>query len=297
MLVSLHTDGRSLELTFDDRDEIQAFLVKSQQHGLMVRLEDRLADGDELQVRMRCGDDSLAIAGRVKQVFRSGDLNGTVLEVDDWSPAGASWLRGDGGGTSGAMKFSAPIGESPPPMPAAAAPAERSARPSQEVESTVAEPSLVGDDHSDDNDGMESDTSETRGRSAIFEIKRLNPSERMRLAARAGRPERQILLRDSSPQVLMQLLANPWIETKEVVEIVKNPQAASGVLQRVAQDRRFSSNYEIQVALVKNPRTPSPVAIRLLELLRTPDLRQLAKSQNLRENVRKAALRIVLKRS
>jgi hypothetical protein len=49
------------------------------------------------------------------------------------------------------------------------------------------------------------------------------------------------------------------------------------VLQRIAQDRRFSGNYEIQLALVKNPKTPSPIATRIIELLRTSDLRDLAR--------------------
>ncbi len=95
----------------------------------------------------------------------------------------------------------------------------------------------------------------------------------------------------------MALLSNPRIEPKEVLQIAKNPQASSGVLQRIAQDRRFSGNHEIQLALVKNPKTPSPIATRMIEVLRTSDLRDLAKSQSLRENIRKAALRVYLRRS
>ena len=140
-------------------------------------------------------------------------------------------------------------------------------------------------------------TGETTGTSVVFEIRQMNPTQKMRLAGRAGKQERQILLRDSSPQVAMALLANPHIEDKEVLEICKNTYAASGVLQRVAQDRRYSGNHEIQLALVRNPKTPTPLAMRLLELLRVNDLRDLAKSQNLRESVKKGALRIYLLRS
>ena len=81
-----------------------------------------------------------------------------------------------------------------------------------------------------------------------------------------------------------------------MIELIKNPQTSGGLLQRVANDQRWSGNYEVQLALVKNPQTPSPVALRMIDLMRTSDLRFLAKSQALRENVRKAALRVYLKR-
>jgi len=135
---------------------------------------------------------------------------------------------------------------------------------------------------------------EMTGAAIALEIRRLNVSRKMRLATRAGRLERQILLRDSSPQVLMSLLVNPRIDEQEVRDLVRSPHAASGVLQHVAKDRRWSSNYEIRLALVKNPKTPTPLAQRLLPSLRQPDLQTLAKSPNVREAIKGAALRLYL---
>lgn len=135
---------------------------------------------------------------------------------------------------------------------------------------------------------------EMTGAAIALEIRRLNVSQRMRLATRAGRLERQILLRDNSPQVLMALLANPRIDEQEVRDLVRSPHAASGVLQHVAKDRRWSSNYEVRLSLVKNPKTPTPLAQRLLPSLRQPDLQTLAKSPNVREAIKGAALRLYL---
>lgn len=136
--------------------------------------------------------------------------------------------------------------------------------------------------------------SEMTGASIALEIRRLNVSQRMRLATRAGRLERQILLRDNSPQVLMALLANPRIDEQEVRDLVRSPHAASGVLQHVAKDRRWSNHYEIRLCLVRNPKTPTPLAQRLLPSLRQPDLQTLAKSPNVREAIKGAALRLYL---
>ncbi len=132
--------------------------------------------------------------------------------------------------------------------------------------------------------------------SGAVEIRRMNVSQRMRLAMRGDRIERQILLRDSSPQVLMGLLGNPRLEEKEVLELVKSHHASSGVLQRVAKDRRWSSNYEVRLTLVKNPKTPPLLAKRLLPTLRRGDLKVLARSEMVREAVKGAALRLYLKR-
>ena len=136
--------------------------------------------------------------------------------------------------------------------------------------------------------------SETTGVSIAVDIRRLNVSQRMRLATKASRLERQVLLRDNSPQVLMALVANPRIDEQEVRDLVRSPHAASGVLQHVAKDRRWSANYEIRLSLIKNPKTPTPLAQRLLPSLRTPDLQTLAKSPNVREAIKGAALRLYL---
>jgi hypothetical protein len=140
-------------------------------------------------------------------------------------------------------------------------------------------------------------TGESLGVSPIFKIKQMTPPEKIRFAPRANRTERQILLRDSSPQVLLALLNNPYLESDDVVTLVKSPYAAANVLQRVASDRRWSSSFDIRSAVVKNPKTPTPLAISLLPRLRTPELRALARSQEIRETLKKAALREYLKRS
>lgn len=137
---------------------------------------------------------------------------------------------------------------------------------------------------------------ETTGTSAQFEIKAMNPSQRAILATKANRTQRQILLRETSPQVQMALLNNPYIESKEILELAKSTQTVAPVLQRIAGEHRYTQNAEIRVALVKHPNTPTPIALRMIEGMRTQDLRFLAKSQALREAVRGAALRAYLKR-
>lgn len=142
----------------------------------------------------------------------------------------------------------------------------------------------------------EADETEAQGSSPIFRIKNMDAGKRARLAMTCGRSERHILRRDNSPQVLLSLLSNPRVDAEDVLAIIKSTQSNAGVLQRVASDRRWIQNIEIKNAVVRNPKTPAPIAIRLLDSLRMEDLRQLAKVGALRENVRRAALAAYLKR-
>ena len=246
-----------LLLDFPDRPALDAYLEKSREGGFLVRLPERLSEGLAIEVVLVCGDTYLQFPTRVQQVFRSGQDRHATRFEV------LDWSPAD------------------------------ALTPEPEAESGDVETASAADEEASE----EVDGGETHGKSSFFEIQKLNPSQRILLAAKASRQERQILLRENAPPVAMALLSNPRIEPKEVLQIVKNPQAASGVLQRVAQDRRFSGNYEIQLALVKNPKTPSPMAMRMIEGLRTNDLRGLAKSQSLRENIRKAVLRVYLRRS
>ncbi|MDX1503999.1 MAG: hypothetical protein R3325_16695, partial [Thermoanaerobaculia bacterium] len=139
---------------------------------------------------------------------------------------------------------------------------------------------------------------EMMGSSPAHRIRELDPNRRGILATRAGRAERQILLRDTSPQVLQSLLANPRLEAKEVLALVQSTRVTAGILQRVAGDARWGKNQEIVTAVTRNPKTPLPMAVRLVEKLRTADLRRMAKmAGGLRESLRRAALREYLKRT
>ena len=139
---------------------------------------------------------------------------------------------------------------------------------------------------------------EVRGTSPTHRIKALNPQQRSILAMKANRTERQILVRDSSPQVLQGLLNNPQIDSEEILQMVRSSHVVAPILQRVAGDSRWNGNQQVIATIARHPKTPSLFATRLLPQLRTSDLRIMAKmSSGLKEMVRKAALREYLRRT
>lgn len=132
--------------------------------------------------------------------------------------------------------------------------------------------------------------------SPIHKIKKMNPNQRFILASKASRVERQILIRDSNPQVLMGLLNHPRIENKEVLDILKSHFATGGVMEQVARNRKWMQHPEIPTIIAKSNKTPQPLAIKLLDSLRTQDLRQMARNTGLREGIKRAALKLYTKR-
>jgi hypothetical protein len=134
------------------------------------------------------------------------------------------------------------------------------------------------------------------GASAWDKIRNLSRMEKLLLAPKADRSERQVLIQDNDAQVVYSLLKNPRISTEEVVRIARSPLISSVTIELIAKTTIWASNSEIRAALVHNPRTPTPLAIKLLPTLPEPEIRQIAKSGGVSQALKQAALRIVINR-
>jgi hypothetical protein len=270
MKVILDGAGSTLRLDFPSAEALRAFAGDwLAREGCLVRLSEPLKLWTELTVELRQERAfRVAVEARVMQVFGGGSGGfATALQATEAGPLEA-FAHGPSA-TAGADGS----GGTDRPEPG-------------DADADVAARSGAGGGA----DG------EMLGASPAFRIRRMNVPQKMLLASKATRGERQILLRDASPQVLMGLLANPRIEDKEVLALAKSTSASSGVLQRIAKDRRWSTNYEVRLALVRNPQTPTPLALQMLETLRERDLRVMAKGAAVREVIRAAALRKIVKR-
>ncbi len=136
---------------------------------------------------------------------------------------------------------------------------------------------------------------ETFGTAPVFHIKELDTGQRVVLALKADRGERAVLCRDTMAPVLLNLLSNPQLDSENVLAIAKSPYASPDILQRVGSDRRWLASADVRIALVRNPKTPTPLAQRLLETLPLAELRILAKTGNSKEDLRRLALALVTK--
>ncbi len=144
------------------------------------------------------------------------------------------------------------------------APAPAGAGPSAPAESAASET-------------PENDEAATSG--ALFDrIAAMSAQEKMQLAVHGDRAARLILVRDINKSIQQFVLQNKRITIDEVRYIAGFRQAHPEVLNTIAGNRDWVGNPSILAALVRNPKTPTPVAVKLLDKLPMAEIRRIAKS-------------------
>ena len=115
---------------------------------------------------------------------------------------------------------------------------------------------------------------------------------RAKLARGAGRTLRGILVRDSNPQVAVAVLKGSAFSEAEAEIVSSNRYVATEVLQEIGLRRDWVMKYQIMSNLVKNPRTPIAMAIKLMPRLSVRDLGFLRRDRNVPDAVRQMAARL-----
>ncbi len=115
----------------------------------------------------------------------------------------------------------------------------------------------------------------------------------MLLAPKADRVTRALLVQDSDPQVLFALLKNPRLSIDEVVRIAKSSFLSFQAAELILKTSPWMSNLDVRVALIQNPRTPVPFALRILPTLPDAEVRAIARGGATSMALRQAALKRV----
>ena len=135
--------------------------------------------------------------------------------------------------------------------------------------------------------------------------KRVSPIEALRamprpqkliLAGKGDRATRMLLIRDVDPQVLFYVCKNPRITLDEILEITRLGTLNAQVADLIASSAQWAQSEQVRLNLVQNPKTPTPTALRLIAGLNIRHLQAMAKSWNIRPQIKQAALKIVIER-
>jgi hypothetical protein len=115
---------------------------------------------------------------------------------------------------------------------------------------------------------------------------------RLKLARAAPRLLRGILMRDSNAQVALSVLRHNTLSDQEIETAASSRSVVEDVLVEITKRREWIGKYNIAKALVQNPRTPLPTALRLLSRLSVRDMREISRDRNVADAVRSTALRL-----
>jgi hypothetical protein len=108
-------------------------------------------------------------------------------------------------------------------------------------------------------------------------IKAMSVQQKMQLALSGSREERLALIRDPTKVAHLFVLKNPRIGVDEVQYAARSPNLAPDAIRMIAEHQEWSGSAAICTALVRNPKTPLPIALKLLERVPMSELRAIAK--------------------
>jgi hypothetical protein len=158
-----------------------------------------------------------------------------------------------------------------------------------------ADPAPAPDDQPLIESADEPATEEASGESDPKILSALPVIERMKLAMRGTREQRNQLIRDSNKLVAVAVLSSPKLTEAEVEAFARMANLSEDVLRIIAMNRAWVKNYNVVAALTRNPKTPIPLAMGFLQRLNERDLKRLAIDRNVAEPVRLAARKFVVK--
>ena len=131
-------------------------------------------------------------------------------------------------------------------------------------------------------------------KSAMQRLQEMNVPQKMARATKGTREERAILIRDPNKLIAVAVLSSPKLTDSEVESIAKMSSVSDEILRIISTNRNWMKNYVVASALARNPKTPLPISMNLLNRLSEKDLRTLSTNRNVPEVLRTTARKKVV---
>lgn len=128
-------------------------------------------------------------------------------------------------------------------------------------------------------------------------VMKMSISEKIKLATLGNKEARSLLIRDSNKLVSVAVIRSPRITDGEVESIANNRAANEDVLRVVYNNREWTKQYRVKLALVKNPKTPLAIAMKFLGTLRESEVKDLARNKNVSTGVQQMAKKMLDKKN
>jgi hypothetical protein len=125
------------------------------------------------------------------------------------------------------------------------------------------------------------------------QIQLMSVSEMVQLGTLGNKEARNILIKNPNRIIVQAVLNSPKITDEEVILFAGNKNLSKEVSVTISNKKEFIKNYRVKVALLNNPKTPLPTAIKFLRHLLPKDLRSIAKSKNVPTVLAKTAIKIL----
>ncbi len=140
------------------------------------------------------------------------------------------------------------------------------------------------------------DQGEGRMRSLQVLIQEMNVMEKIKLARFGNSEARGLLVRERNKLVATAAIRSPKITDNEVITFAKSRGLHDEVLRIISNNREWTRNYQVKLALTTNPKTPQPTAVKLLNYLTDRDLKTIMRSRDVPGPVSMQARRLLARK-
>jgi hypothetical protein len=118
-------------------------------------------------------------------------------------------------------------------------------------------------------------------------------ADKIKTALTGDKEWRTLLIKDANKLVSGSVIKNPRITEAEILSLAKTGVQNDEIMRLICANKEWVKNIKIRKALVANPRTPLPNALRYLSTLGEKDLAGYAKSKNVSSVISTQARRML----
>jgi len=111
-----------------------------------------------------------------------------------------------------------------------------------------------------------------------------------------NREARNILILDRNKIIPSAVTRSPRLTDNDILLYAQQKNLPEDIYKYIAQNKKWIKNYPVKLALINNPKTPLPIAIRLLEHLHDNDLKAVRRNKNISSILNRSAFQIQVKR-
>jgi hypothetical protein len=176
----------------------------------------------------------------------------------------------------------APEEKAPESPEEAAAPEATAEENSIEIDAEAAAAMLTDEEKKDE-----------RAVSKLQRLFSLRTGQKIKAALTEDSQARSFLIRDPNRLVALAVLGSPKITEAEIEGIAAMKNVNDEVLRKIGTNRDWTKKYTVVNSLVKNPRTPLPIAMGFISRLQPRDMKAISVDKNVPEAIRKSAQRFI----
>lgn len=131
----------------------------------------------------------------------------------------------------------------------------------------------------------------------VTRVPHLPVGQKLTLARRGTSRVAGALLAEGHAQAIKLALANPFLTESQILKVLARAGVAERAVAAIAQHPKWSVQYNVRVALIRNPHTPVPSVLAFLPSLTLRELKELATLEGVTPHVRKYIQRELARRT